>query len=196
MQIVERSTLAETLWPAQAAPGWLRNVLLAIGGSLLLTLSAKINVPFYPVPMTMQTFAVLLIGAAFGWRLGAATVLFYLAQGALGLPVFAGTPEKGIGLAYMMGPTGGYLIGFVIAAALVGWLVQRGWDRSFIWLAAAMFIGHVVISAYGVAWLGSSIGLVQAWTLGVVPFPYANVFKTLLAAACMRAGWSIANFRG
>ncbi|HEX5780096.1 MAG TPA: biotin transporter BioY [Xanthobacteraceae bacterium] len=194
--VTERNTLAEALWPAQSMPGWLRNVLLAIGGSLLLTLSAKINVPFYPVPMTMQTFAVLLIGAAFGWRLGAATVLLYLAQGAFGFPVFAGTPEKGLGLAYMMGPTGGYLIGFVVAAALVGWLAERGWDRSFLSLAAAMFIGHVVISAYGVAWLGSSIGLVQAWTVGVLPFFYANIFKTLLAAACLRAGWSLANFRG
>jgi biotin transport system substrate-specific component len=194
--IAGRSTLAESLWPASSVPAWLRNSLLAIGGSLLLTLSAKISVPFYPVPMTMQTFAVLLIGAAFGWRLGAATVLLYLAQGAFGLPVFAGTPEKGIGLAYMMGPTGGYLIGFVVAAALVGWLAERGWDRSFLWLAVAMLIGHVVISAYGVAWLGSSIGLMDAWNVGVLPFFYANVFKTLLAAACMRAGWSIANFRG
>src|SRR5690606_16484525 len=128
MQIAtERSTLAESLWPAQAAPAWLRNMLLAVGGSLLLTLSAKINVPFYPVPMTMQTFAVLLIGAAFGWRLGTATVLLYLAQGAAGLPVFAGTPEKGIGLLYLMGPTGGYLVGFAVAAAVVGWLAERGW---------------------------------------------------------------------
>ncbi len=197
MQFVTgRSTLAETLWPAEALPGWLRHVLLAIGGSLLLTLSAKISVPFYPVPMTMQTFAVLLIGAAFGWRLGAATVLLYLAQGAVGLPVFAGTPANGLGLTYMMGPTGGYLIGFVVAAALVGWLAERGWDRSFLWLVAAMFIGQAVISTYGIAWLGSSIGLAKAWAVGVMPFLYANLFKILLAAACVRACWSIANFRG
>jgi biotin transport system substrate-specific component len=191
----ERATLAEALWPTGRASGWLRNLLLAAGGSLLLTFSAKVNVPFYPVPMTMQTFAVVLIGAAFGWRLGAATVALYLAQGAFGLPVFAGTPEKGLGLAYMMGPTGGYLIGFLVAAALVGWLAERGWDRNFVWLTAAMFVGHVVISAYGLAWLGSSMGLDRAWAVGVAPFYYATVFKTLLAAACLWAGWSIANFR-
>lgn len=194
--VTERSTLAETLWPAETAPPWLRNALLAVGGSLLLTLSAKINVPFYPVPMTMQTFAVLFIGAAFGWRLGAATVLLYLAQGAFGLPVFAGTPEKGIGLAYMMGPTGGYLVGFAVAAALVGWLAERGWNRNFLWLTAAMFIGHAVIFTYGLAWLASGIGLERAWATGVAPFYYATLFKTLLAAACLKGGWSIANFRG
>ena len=96
-QAAARPTLIDALLPAAGLPVWVRNGLLAVGGSLLLTLSAKINVPFYPVPMTMQTFAVILIGAAFGWRLGTATVLFYLAQGAMGLPVFAGTPEKGIG---------------------------------------------------------------------------------------------------
>lgn len=199
MQIAtERSTLAESLWPAQAVPAWLRNALLAIGGSLLLTLSAKINVPFYPVPMTMQTFAVLMIGAAFGWRLGTATVLLYLAQGAAGLPVFAGTPEKGIGLLYLMGPTGGYLVGFAVAAAVVGWLAERGWDRNFLWLTGAMLIGHAVIFACGLAWLTSGIGLdmAVAWAAGVVPFYYATIFKTLLAAAFLKGGWSIANFRG
>ncbi len=196
MQAVsERRTLAETLWPAEFAPIWLRSVLLAAGGSLLLMLSAKVNVPFYPVPMTMQTFAVVLIGAAYGWRLGTATVLFYLAQGALGLPVFAGTPEKGLGLAYMMGPTGGYLVGFAVAAPLVGWLAERGWDRSFVWLTAAMFVGHVVISVYGLAWLGSNMGLAKAWAVGIAPFYFATVFKTLLAAACLWAGWSIASNR-
>ena len=191
-----RSTLIDALLPAAGLPAWARNALLAVGGSLLLTLSAKINVPFYPVPLSMQTFAVLVIGAAFGWRLGAATVLLYLAQGALGLPVFAGTPEKGIGLAYMMGPTGGYLVGFVAGAVLTGWLAERGWDRSFLWLAAAMFIGHAVIFVYGLAWLASGIGLAKAWALGVAPFYLATVFKTLLAAACIKAGWSAANLRG
>ena len=190
-----RSTLIDALLPAAGLPAWARKTLLAVAGSLLLTLSAKINVPFYPVPMTMQTFSVLVIGAAFGWRLGTATVLLYLAQGALGLPVFAGTPEKGIGLVYMMGPTGGYLVGFVVAAALVGWLAERGWGRSFLWLAAAVFIGHAVIFAYGMAWLANGIGLAKAWAVGVEPFYLATVFKTLLAAACIKAGWSAANLR-
>jgi biotin transport system substrate-specific component len=194
LALAQRPTLIDALWPARNA--WLRNLLLAAGGSLLLTLSAKVNVPFYPVPMTMQTFAVLAIGAAFGWRLGTATVLFYLAQGAMGLPVFAGTPEKGIGLAYMVGPTGGYLVGFAVAAAVTGWLAERGWDRGFLWLTVAMFIGHAIIFAYGIAWLASGIGLERAWALGVAPFYLATLFKTLLAAACIHAGWSAANLRG
>jgi biotin transport system substrate-specific component len=196
MQTAARPTLIEALLPAARVPAWARNALLAVGGSLLLTLSAKINVPFYPVPLSMQTFAVLAIGAAFGWRLGAATVLFYLAQGALGLPVFAGTPEKGIGLAYMMGPTGGYLAGFVAGAALTGWLAERGWDRSFLLLTAAMFLGHVAIFAPGAGWLATIVGVEKAWLLGVAPFYLATVFKTLLAAACIKAGWSAANLRG
>ncbi len=156
----QRHTLVEALWPGQSA--WLRNTILLVAGSMLLTLSAKVNVPFYPVPMTMQTFAVLVIGAAYGWRLGTATVLFYLAQGAFGLPVFAGTPEKGIGLAYLMGPTGGYLIGFAAAAFVAGWLAERGWDRSMPGLIAAMFLGHVTIFILGTAYLGSLIGYDKA----------------------------------
>ena len=113
-------TLISTLWPAGEKTGALRLVLLAVVGSILLTISAKVQVPFWPVPMTMQTFVVLAIGMAYGPALGMATVALYLAQGAFGLPVFAGTPEKGIGLAYMAGPTGGYLAGFVAAALLTG----------------------------------------------------------------------------
>jgi len=120
-------TLAQKAVPGSS--GLTRNLMLAVGGSLLLWASARLQVPFYPVPMTMQTFVVLMIGAAYGWRLGAATVALYLLQGALGMPVFAGTPEKGIGLAYMAGPTGGYLVGYVAAAAVTGALAGRGGDR-------------------------------------------------------------------
>lgn len=121
-------TFADLLWPARGAAPPLRVLLLALLGSVLLTISAKIEVPFYPVPMTMQTLVVLLLGMAYGARLGAATVLLYLAEGAVGLPVFAGTPERGIGIAYMMGPTGGYLAGFVLSAAITGWLTERRRD--------------------------------------------------------------------
>ncbi|MCC6948950.1 MAG: biotin transporter BioY [Bradyrhizobiaceae bacterium] len=190
-----RATLISALWPAEARATLVRNVVLALGGTVLLWLSAKINVPFYPVPLSMQTFVVLAIGAAYGWRLGAATILLYLAEGAAGLPVFAGTPEKGIGLAYMMGPTGGYLIGFVAGAALVGWLCERGWDRSFISLTAAMFLGHVALFVFGVAWLSSLIGFEKAWVAGVAPFYVATVLKTLLAAACIKGGWKLAEGR-
>jgi biotin transport system substrate-specific component len=191
-----RATLASALWPAEANAALVRNAVLAVVGSLLLWLSAKINVPFYPVPLSMQTFAVLVIGAAYGPRLGAATVLLYLAEGAAGLPVFAGTPEKGIGLAYMMGPTGGYLIGFVAAAAVIGWLCQRGWDNSFGWLLLAMLIGHVVIFVFGIAYLASLIGFETAWASGVAPFYHVTLLKTLLAAAFIKGAWALAMPRG
>ena len=105
--------LVDALWTKNNT--LLRNVLLAVAGSIALWISAKIQIPFYPVPVSMQTLVVLLIGMAFGWKLGGATVALYLMEGLAGLPVFAGTPEKGIGLAYMVGPTGGYLLGFLIA---------------------------------------------------------------------------------
>ena len=182
-------TLLDAIWRDRT---FLRNVALIIAGSLLLTLSAKIKVPFYPVPMTMQTLAVMLIGFTFGWRMAGATVLFYLAQGAFGLPVFAGTPEKGIGLAYMMGPTGGYLLGFVLAAVLCGWLAERGWDRSPLRLVAAMILANGVIYLLGVAWLGSVVGWdkpVLAW--GMIPFLYGDLLKIVLGAGLLTAGWKL-----
>ncbi len=182
-------TLLDVLWRDRTL---LRNIALIIAGSLLLTLSAKIKVPFYPVPMTMQTLAVMLIGFTFGWRMAGATVLFYLAQGAFGLPVFAGTPEKGIGLAYMMGPTGGYLLGFVLAAVLCGWLAERGWDRSPLRLVAAMILANGVIYLLGVTWLGSVVGWdkpVLAW--GMIPFLYGDLLKIVLGAGLLTAGWKL-----
>ncbi len=120
----QSATLIDTVFAGRGSRPLLRNAVIALAATGLLTLSAKVQVPFYPVPMTMQSLVVLVIGAAFGWRLGMATVMFYLLQGLAGLPVFAGTPEKGVGLAYMMGPTGGYLIGFVAAAFVTGFLVR------------------------------------------------------------------------
>lgn len=181
-------TLVQALWPSENAV--LRNVLLAIGGSIALWISAKIQVPFYPVPMTMQTFAVLVIGMAFGWRLGAATLLLYLAEGAAGLPVFAGTPERGIGLAYMMGPTGGYLVGFLAAATIAGWLGERGWDRNVVTTLLAMALGTAVIFGFGVLWLGAVIGWDKpVLELGVTPFLLGAVFKIALAAAVLPLVW-------
>ena len=189
-------TLAEVLWPSETAGRLLRNVILAVGGTLVLALSAKIQVPFYPVPMTMQTFVVLAIGMAFGWRLGAATLLLYLAQGAAGLPVFAGTPEKGIGLAYMLSGTGGYLIGFVMAAALCGWLAERGWDRHMATTAAAMLIGNVVIYLPGLLWLGTLFGWdkpILEW--GLAPFLLGDLTKLALAAIVLPAAWKLVGRR-
>lgn len=190
--------LMQTLWPVTDATGSraaLRNVFLVIAGAFLLTLSARLKVPFYPVPMTMQTFVVLVLGAVYGSRLGAASVAFYLAIGAAGVPVFADTPERGIGLVYMMGPTGGFLVGFLASALVVGMLAERGWDRSVAWLLAAMAIGHVVIFAFGVAWLAGLLGWSKAWTLGVAPFFLATLLKTALGAAAVSGLWSYADWR-
>jgi biotin transport system substrate-specific component len=190
MNSQKNPTLVSALWPETESRA-LRYAAIGIIGSLLLTASAKIQVPFWPVPMTMQTFVVLFLGAALGARLGAAVVLFYLAQGAMGLPVFAGTPEKGLGLAYMMGPTGGYLVGFVVGAFIVGWMAEHGWGRSVPRLFAAMFAGHVAILGIGVLWLGTLVGMDKAWALGMAPFYAATVFKTALGAFVVPALWQL-----
>ena len=123
-------------------------ILLVVAGSLVLWVSAKIKVPFYPVPMTLQTLALFGIAAAYGTRLGVATVALYLIEGALGLPVFAGTPENGIGLAYMFGPTGGYLASYLFAAAIVGYAVDRGLGRNPFKLFGVMLVAVVVAGGF------------------------------------------------
>jgi len=171
----------------------LQKAAVVFAGSLLLWASAKVQLPFYPVPLTMQAFAVLAIGAALGWRLGLATVLLYLAEGAAGFPVFAGTPEKGIGLAYMMGPTGGYLLGYLPAAALCGWLAERGWDRGIALTALAMLAGNVMIYLPGLLWLGAIVGWdkpVLAW--GLTPFLLGDLLKLGLASAVLPLVWCLA----
>ncbi len=198
---VRHDTLAAALWPSHGKlaemNGLARASLLALVGSLLLYASAKVQVPFYPVPITMQTFAVLVIGMAYGWRLGGATVAFYLAQGAVGLPVFAGTPEKGLGLAYMAGPTGGYLLGFLLAAIAVGWLAERGWDRSVLKTLAAMVLGTAIIFALGVLYLGALIGWDKpVLDFGLYPFLPGAVFKIGLAAAVLPLAWKAVSKRG
>jgi biotin transport system substrate-specific component len=170
-----------------------RTLFLVLAGSLLLTVSAKVQVPFYPVPMTLQTLVVLLIGVAFGWRMGFATVLAYLAQGAMGLPVFAGTPEKGLGLLYMTGPTGGYLVGFALAAATTGWLAERGFDRTAIGTAIAMVAGNVVIYACGLVWLSNFVGMEKAATFGMAPFVFGDLVKIALATVTLPMIWKFLN---
>ena len=175
--------------PDEGAARWVANAALVVAGSLVLWASAKIQVPFYPVPMTLQTLAIMAIAASFGMRLGIAAVLLYLAEGAFGLPVFAGTPEKGIGLAYMIGPTGGYLVGFVLAVGLVGWLAERGFDGNVFKLFGVMLAGNVVIFALGIFWLGTVLGWdkpVLDW--GLYPFILGDVTKIALAASAVVAG--------
>lgn len=183
-------TLSQMLLGKRGHLNAARSVLLAIAGSLLLWLSAKVQVPFWPVPMTMQTFVVLGLGAAFGWRLGMATVALYLLQGAMGLAVFAGTPEKGIGLAYMAGPTGGYLAGFVLAAGLTGWLAEKGFDRNVFTMGLAMLAGTIAIYALGLGWLATLIGVEKAMQFGLVPFIPGDIAKLVLAAIVFPAAWT------
>jgi biotin transport system substrate-specific component len=183
-------TIADTLWNPENK--LIRNAILVVGGSLALWVSAKVQVPFYPVPMTMQTFVVLVIGMAYGWRLGGATVLLYLAEGAAGLPVFAGSPERGIGLAYLIGPTGGYLLGFFLAATVAGWLAERGWDRKVASTLLAMLIGTSLIFALGLVWLGTVIGWDKPiLELGLMPFVLGEAFKIALATAMLPVGWRL-----
>ena len=182
VQTLAHTSIAHRLWPAAGAQAALRAAVLALFGSLLLALSAKVQVPFWPVPMTMQTFVVLMLGAAYGWRLGGGTVLLYLAEGAIGLPVFAGA---GAGPAYMTGPTGGYLAGFVAGAAAAGWMVEKGWARGVAGLTLAMLIGHALILGPGVAWLALAIGWTKAIAVGLTPFWAATALKTALAVAAV-----------
>jgi biotin transport system substrate-specific component len=140
---------------------------------------------------------VLAMGMAFGSRLAAATFALYLFEGALGLPVFAGTPEKGIGLAYMMGPTGGYLVGQFLAATVVGWLGERGWDRNMVLTAAAMLLGNALIYGPGLFWLGAVVGWdkpVLEW--GLTPFIPGDLFKLGLAALILPGLWKLIGARG
>ncbi|KJS20380.1 MAG: hypothetical protein VR78_01680 [Hoeflea sp. BRH_c9] len=164
----------------------LQSVLLAVVGTALLWASTKVQIPFYPVPMTMQTFVVLFLGFALGSRLGAATVLLYLAEGALGLPVFAGTPEKGLGLAYMAGPTGGFLAGFVVAAYVAGWFAERGFDRRLVTVLIAALAGSAAIYGLGLSWLGVLMGWDKpVLAFGLYPFLPAEALKLALLAAVL-----------
>ena len=171
--------------------------LVTIAGSILLTLSAKIAIPFFPVPLTMTTFAVIGLGLALGPRLGTAAVALYLTQGALGLPVFAGTPEKGIGLAYMMGPTGGFLLGYLLAAFAAGTLAGRGMDRSPLTALLAALIASAIIYVPGLIWLGALFGWDQpilAW--GLTPFILGDAAKAALAAIVFPATWAMIAKKG
>jgi biotin transport system substrate-specific component len=186
-------TLATVLWPEPAASR-ARFAALAVIGTLALVVSAKVQVPFYPVPMTLQSLVVLIVGAAFGARLAGATVALYLIEGLIGLPVFAGAVA---GPFYMAGPTGGYLIGFLAAAVVVGLLAERGWDRATFRLIVAVTAGHAIIFVFGFAWLAWLIGMEKAWAGGVAPFFAATIVKTLLAWALIAAFWrAAAGLRG
>ncbi len=183
---------AETLVGAVAAPlDWTRSALVVLGFSLLTAAAAQVVVPlpFTPVPLTGQTFAVLLTGALLGPRLGALAMFAYLVEGAAGLPFFRGGAG---GVTHFAGATAGYLFAFPAAAYVTGHLAERGWDRRYVPAAAAMALGSLVILACGWAWLALLFkGGSEAFRLGVLPFLPGDVLKVALAAAALPAGWAL-----
>lgn len=187
----DRPTLAEALWPQARRSPALRHAALALGGTVLLWLSSKIQLPLYPVPVTMQTLVVLVLGVAYGWRLGVATMALYLVEGAVGLPVFAGGWSEGGGYHLLFGPTGGYLFGFIVAAGVCGRLAERGWDRNLWTAGAAMVIGNLVIYAMGLAWLALQIGAADAVKYGLMPFLLGDALKIVLGACGLPAAWQL-----
>lgn len=194
------ATMISTLWPIGAIPAAPRAILLMLAGSAFVALSAQLQVPLWPVPMTGQTFAVLIVGVAYGWRLGAATLLLYMAEGAMGIPVFA---KAAAGPAVLMGPTGGYIMGFILAAAVIGYLAERGWDRNVWSMALAMAIGNLAIYLLGLPWLAvylAGVGVEQpvaaAIAGGLTPFLLGDALKLALAACLLPVTWNLIGRRG
>ncbi len=156
----------------------LKSILVVLVGSILLTISAKIKIPFYPVPMTMQTFVVLFLGISFGYKIGIATVGLYLIEGIFGLPVFSNSPEKGVGIVYFTGPTMGYLIGFLLATFLAGFLDLK---TNIVSIFLKLILSVSVIYILGLLWLGTLIGWDKpVFQLGAAPFLLAELFKILI----------------
>lgn len=197
-----RPVLSEATGLAAGSAVWAKRAALVALGVAALAIAAKIKIPMWPVPVTMQTFVVLSVGAAYGARLGVATILAYLVVGALGADVFTSSSEANNGIAYMLGGTGGYLLGYVLAAAALGALARRGWDRDIVSMAAAMLIGTALIYAPGVLWLGhlyvgtvSEAGVVRDWALmldwGLWPFLIGDALKLALAVILFPAAWRV-----
>lgn len=207
MTVSPTGTLADRLVPARGplARPVLRDGLLVLGGTLLMTLLARISIPlpFTPVPVTGQTLGVILLGALYGPRLGALTMLAYLAEGLLGLPVFsmgtsAWSPSRIPGLPVILGPTAGYLLAFPLAAWLVGRLAHRGWDRRVSTAIPAMLAGELVILALGFSWLVAAtamltgqVNLAALFVAAVLPFLPGTALKITLAALALPGGWRL-----
>ncbi|MBN2020808.1 MAG: biotin transporter BioY [Sedimentisphaerales bacterium] len=183
------NTIAGVFRPNDKAFGILYDVLMVVFGSLIVALSARIMfyLPFSPVPVTAQTFTVLVLGILLGSKRGAITMTAYLAEGYLGLPVFAG----GVGPAVLIGPTGGYLVGFVAAAFLTGRLAESGWDRRFITTVAAMLIGDVILLTFGFVWLAILTNVKTAFIAGLIVFIPGDILKVALAGALLPTGWKM-----
>ncbi len=188
--LANKSVLAEVFGAQEGTALRVKQAALVVAGILALAIAAKIKVPMWPVPVTMGTFAVLTIGAAYGPRLGLATILGYMIVGAVGFDVFAGSSAEKFGLEYMMGGTGGYLVGYVLATFALGALARRGWDKSVGLMGASMLIGTVLIYIPGLLWLGALYGWDQpilAW--GLTPFLVGDALKLVLAALLVPAIW-------
>jgi len=184
--------LCEVFGPHDGFGLWVKRCVLLVFGVLALSVAVKVHIPMYPVPITMGTFVVLGLGAAYGLKLGLATIFSYLFIGLLGFDVFATSSAELNGWNYMVGTTGGYLVGYVLAAAALGYLAQRGWDRSTWWMAFAMLIGNILIYLPGLLWLGTLLGWdkpILAW--GLTPFLIGDALKLALAAMTLPLLWKI-----
>ncbi|MEM1101156.1 MAG: biotin transporter BioY [Pseudomonadota bacterium] len=184
--------LTEAVGPSEGAAKLIKQIVLVVLGIAALAILAKVKVPMWPVPVTMGTFAVLTIGAAYGPRLGFATILGYMIIGALGFDVFASSSAENFGLTYMMGGTGGYLVGYVLATLALGYFARLGWDRSMLKMAAAMLVGNALIYIPGLLWLGQLYGWDQPilqW--GLTPFLVGDALKLALAALLVPGLWKL-----
>lgn len=182
------STLISAAWPQS---GLWREIILIFAGSIVIALSARLSINIGPVPITGQTFGVLLVAAVLGRR-GTLSVLLYIFQGIIGLPVFAGGAA---GPAVLLGPTAGYIMGFIPASYVVGYLCEQGWDRHFLTAAAAMLIGNLIIYGFGITWLATFVGWDRVLTLGLLPFIPGDLIKIGLAAAILPTAWKLLAFR-
>ncbi|MEJ1993111.1 MAG: biotin transporter BioY [Maritimibacter sp.] len=193
MAITMNTVLGEAFGPSEGTAKRVKEVVLVLAGIALLAIASKIRVPMWPVPMTMQTFAVLTVGAGLGLRLGLASLLGYVALGAAGVAVFAGDSA---GLAYMTGPTAGYLVGFVAAAAAMGAMARRGLDRNVLTMAGAMLVGNAIIYVFGVAWMaylfGAAKGMDWVMQYGMTNFLVGDALKLALAALVVPGLWKLA----
>ncbi len=176
--------------PSNKARAFCYDLMCVITGSLFLALMAQLTLPlwFSPVPISMQSFAVLMLGAVLGSKRGALAVLTYLAQGACGLPFFAG---GSFGFAVLMGACGGYLFGYVFAAFLIGYLLERGWNTSYKYTVSALTLGTFVILVAGFAWLSLFVGVHNACVMGVYPFLIGDLLKVGIATSLISTGWKL-----
>tara|TARA_B100000035_G_C20709452_1_gene426345 strand:- start:74 stop:625 length:552 start_codon:yes stop_codon:yes gene_type:complete len=178
MELIKQNTQSQII----------KSILIIFLGSIILSISAKVKIPFYPVPMTMQTFVVLLFGISFGYKIALATIILYLFEGILGLPVFSNSPERGVGLAYFTGPTMGYLLGFLSACFLASFIKS---DDNYLMIFIKLVLSVSTIYILGILWLGTLIGWDKPiFELGVMPFLLAEIFKisilTILAKKLLK----------